>query len=139
MPAPPPKQHNGTVRLAHTQSNTNDTDHGGVYHSKTDCFGYYGNNGGYSTYLSGHQRANYTDRKRKFYQFDKSHELGFMDEDDKIDNSATQHHIEDRHSDSTYAQTSIPLAPPVVDEPSIDVRPREEQRLNGTMMRKNKT
>ncbi len=125
------KQHQSHIRhKQHIQSATNDTDHGGVARSKADRFGYYANNSGYSTYLSGHERDKYVSTTRKFDSYDKSHGLSFMDKKGEDIDQA-----DGTEKESTGA-TGVAVSAPVVEEYSIENRSREQQRLVSAMQKK---
>ena len=124
------KYHKKSIKNKHSvQSKTNDTDHGGVSVRKRDTFGYYGNNGGHSTYLAGNERLTYTDKKRAFYSYDKHHGLEFKDPKEEVDQS------DDVQTGSVGGHSDPAVAPPVVMELSIDRRAQEQQRLVGLMQK----
>jgi len=111
-------------------SSTKDTDHGGVAVRKRDAYGYYGNNGGFSTYLAGHDRGAYTEKKRAFISYDDHHKLAFEDPKEEVDKA------EEMSKGTPGGAADLTVAPPVVNELSIDNRSREQQRLVGLVQKK---
>lgn len=124
------KYHKKSIKNKHSiQSKTNDTDHGGVSVHKRDAYGYYGNNGGFSTYLAGNERTAFTDKKHAFYSWDKHHKLEFKDPKEEVDEAS------DVSAPSSGMGADVTVAPPVVVEYSIDNRSREQQRLVGRVQK----
>lgn len=111
-------------------SSTKDTGHGGVDVRKQDAFGYYGNNGGYSTYLAGHDRNTYTEKKRAFISYDDHHKLAFEDPKEEVDEAEVM------SKGVPGGASDLSKAPPVVNEIGIDNRSREQQRLVGLVQKK---
>ncbi len=117
-------------RKQHIQSNTTDTDKGGLSRVKSDRFGYYANNSGFSTYLAGHERKSYVSVARKFDSYDKAHGLAFRDtKGEDIDKA-------DPDAKGQTGPTGVAVAAPVVEEYSITNRSREQQRLVGAVQKK---
>lgn len=126
------KQHKKTAKAKkhNEMSSTRDTDHGGVTVHKRDAFGYYANNSGYSTYLAGHDRMEYVSKKRAFISYDKQHKLEFKDPKQEVDEA------KEERTGAPAGAADLSVAPPVVNEISIDNRSREQQRLVGLIQKK---
>ncbi len=80
--------------------------------TRSDRFGFYANNSGYSTYLAGKERMEYVAKSRKFDTYDKSHGL--------VHPTVKREEIDTSNPRSKGDVESVPVVAPVLNEVHID-------------------